>query len=348
MKRTLISFSLCLLVVSAAESQHSFVVQNGTASVYRTINEAYTAATAGDTIYLPGGSFDMPSINKSLVWIGVGYHPDSTASTYHTRINNAASFLGECDDSYITGIHFSSNVSLGSNGNDAVDVTISRCRIDGLLSLKYNDSQQREINAIISETIIDNSVNAYYGSNILIEKCIIKSVLNGFRNSRFDRLIVYRGEQSSGYNASYAFVNTTGSLITNSVFNVLGYTTWSGSVAGNYNNHYANNIFEGFATFPDGTNTGEDNISGVDPMTLFEHIEGDFNVFSYLHDFHLQEGSAGIGTGTDESDISIFSGSSPFKEGGLPFTPHIRLVNIASETANGLLPVEIRVAAQEK
>ncbi|MCA1757951.1 MAG: hypothetical protein LC649_10890 [Bacteroidales bacterium] len=348
MKRTFITLSLICLLPTVAESQHSFVVQNGTPSVYRTLAEAYTAAEPGDTIYLPGGSFDLPGIYKSLVWIGVGYHPDSTIATFSTRINSSANFYGDCDNSYITGIHFSSNVNLGSNGNDAVDVTISRCRIDGSLNLKYSDGQQREINTIVSETIIDNSVNANYGSNILMEKSLVRSLLTGFRNSRFDRLIVYRGEQSSGAGASYAFTNTTGSLITNSVFNVLTYTTWSGSLASNYNNHFANNIYEGFATFPNGTNTGENNISGVDPLTLFEHIEGDFNVFSYLHNFRLQEGSAGIGTGTDGSDISIFSGSSPFKEGGLPFTPHIRLVNIAGETVNGLLPVEIRVAAQEK
>src|SRR6056297_1566225 len=116
-KKILFTILVSFFFLSFLTAQHSIVVQNGGASVYKTIDEAYENATNGDTIYLPGGSFNMPLINKSLVWIGVGYHPDSTEATYYTRINNAVSFQGDCDNSVVTGIHFVLNVSVGSTGN---------------------------------------------------------------------------------------------------------------------------------------------------------------------------------------------------------------------------------------
>ncbi|MEZ5011748.1 MAG: hypothetical protein R2744_09190 [Bacteroidales bacterium] len=128
-KHLLYSLVLAISISVPAAAQHNFVVQNGSASAYKTINDAYAAASTGDTIYLPGGSFNMPSVSKSLVWIGVGYNPDSTAATYHTRINNQVNLSGLADNSYFTGIHFSASLVLGSNGDDAKDITISRCRI---------------------------------------------------------------------------------------------------------------------------------------------------------------------------------------------------------------------------
>ena len=90
---------IAILFILPTNGQYNFVVQNGNSESFKTIQEAYEAANAGDTIYLPGGSFNMPSnIDKGLVWIGVGYHPDSTEATYFTRINNQTVLTGNCDN----------------------------------------------------------------------------------------------------------------------------------------------------------------------------------------------------------------------------------------------------------
>jgi len=109
-----------------------------------------------------------------------------------------------------------------------------------------------------------------------------------------------------------------------------------------------NNILAGNITFPQGTNTGLDNLTGIDLTNVFEHIEGNLFDFSYLHDFHMKAGSPGIGAGLSDTDISIYGGSIPFKDGGLPFTPHINSININTETVNGILDVEVGVSAQQK
>jgi hypothetical protein len=328
-------------------AQYNFVVQNGTAEVFKTIDEAYTNAINGDTIYLPGGSFNMPVISKSLVWIGMGYHPDSTAATYFTRINNQVSLLGTADNSYFTGMHFISSFVMGSNSNPAENVTIFRCRIGGNLSLKYNDSQAVDVNATVSETIIDGVINGYEGGNSRFEKCIIGGTVTSVRNSLFDRIVNFKGSYSgAGY--SYFFSDVQGCLVTNSVFPIATYTPWFVDIYNNLNNTFNNNIFQGATTFPAGTNTGSGNLTGVDLNTVFENIDGLLSVFSYQHDFHMKAGSPGIGTGTLGTDISIYSGTSPFKEGGLPITPNINKVIISPETENGLLRVEIGVRAQDK
>lgn len=347
MKRELLPLLLLTLISVSATAQYNFVVQNVNTSVYKTITEAYDNANTGDTIYLPGGSFNMPSIAKSLVWIGVGYQPDSTAATYFTRINNQVALLGTADNSYFTGIHFTSSFVMGSNGNDAENVTISRCRISGNLNLKYNDAQARDVNAKVSETIIDGIVYGLLAGNNWFEKCIIGGTVISIRDSHFDRIVNTTGGKSgSGY--SYFFSDVQGCFVTNSVFPINTYTPWFIDVYNNINNTFNNNIYAGTATFPAGTNIGSNNLTGVDLNTVFENIDGSLSTFSYLHDFHMKEGSPGIGTGTLGTDISIFSGTVPFKEGGLPFTPHINAVNIAGETVNGMLRIEVGANSQNR
>jgi hypothetical protein len=339
---------LCMLSFSVS-AQYNFVVQNGSASVFKTLEEAYESSAAGDTIYLPGGSFNMPaSIDKSLVWIGVGYHPDSTLATYFTRISSPVKLSGNCDNSYFSGIHFASNITMGDNGDDAVDVELFRCRIGGQFYLKNNDGAERDINTKIIECIFDGSLDANLGSNIHIEKSIIKGVINNFRSSIFDRIVLTHGGRNTSWGYAYAFYNTQNSLISNSVFGYYSYTYWRVDVYDNMNNNFLNNIFAASATFPEGTNSGSNNITSVNLDELFTHIDGSIVEFSYQHDFHLKPGSAGIGAGTEGTDIGLYGGPEPFKVGGLPPTPHIRNIKIDRETNNGILGIEIEAVSQDK
>ena len=337
--------ALAFTIVSL-QAQYNFIVQNQTASAFNTLSEAYANSVDGDTIYLPGGSFNLPAIDKSLVWIGVGYHPDSTTATYATLINNDASFSGNCDSSFITGIYFTKQVLIGSNGNDAENLTLFRCRIGGNLRLKYADSQSRILNARVSECIIDGTIDAGLGSQILVEKSIIKDIGLNFRESLFDRNIFSQGRGSSSLGYSFYFSNIQNCLIQNSVININSVPTWKIDIYSSTNNNFLNNIFAGNITFPQGTNTGANNLTGIDLQTVFEHIEGSLFDYSYLHNFHLKAESPGIGAGTSGTDTGLYGGTEPFKDGGLPFNPHIRAVSVGNETSNGLLNVGIQVGAQ--
>jgi hypothetical protein len=337
---------LCAVSMFTLKAQYNFVVQNGSASVFNTIQEAYDNANAGDTIYLPGGSFNFPIVDKPLVWIGVGYHPDSTASTYFTRINNSVGFSGNCDNTFVTGMHFMGNVSFGSNGQDATDITVSRCRINGSLSLRYNNSVEVLMNDTVRECIIYGNIEGGTGRNINIEKCILRGVLNNFRWSYVNHSILTLGGRNSSSGYTYFFTNSQNCQIRNSVLYYNGYSAIRADVYSSINNNFINNIFAGTITFPDGTNTGSDNLTGVDLSSVFENIEGNIYDFSYLHNFHLKAGSPAIGAGTSGSDIGVYGHPVPFKDGGLPFNPHIRNVEVDDETSNGLLPVSVTVGAQ--
>jgi hypothetical protein len=341
------AFVFCLLTYSG-HAQYTFVVQNGTASVFKTLNEAYTSATAGDTIYLPGGSFTFPpQIDKSLVWYGVGYHPDSTESTYYTRINNNAVFSGNTDNTCISGIHFEANVGFGSNGNEADNISIHRCRIIGSLSLRYNAGVETDINTHVSECIIDGNIDALYGSNVHIEKSILRGYFYRFRSSLMENNIITLGGRDYYNGTSYCINDVQNCLVINSIFNYNHYSSCVFDRYNNQNNRFENNIFAGTAVFPDGTNTGSLNLTTVDLSTVFEHIEGDLFVFSFLHDFHLKNGSPAIGSGTGGIDMGIYGPESPFKTGGLPAIPHIRSVSIDQKTSNGMLHLEIEAASQD-
>ena len=350
MKKILFSLAiLAIFCVIPSMGQYNFVIQNGSSASFKTLEAAYEAAVAGDTVYMPGGSFNMPSsIDKGLIWIGVGYHPDSTEATYFTRINNQATLTGNCDNSYFTGIHFASNVVMGENGDDAMDVEFSRCRVTGSITLRYNNSVETDINTRFSECILEGNLDANLGANIHIEKSIVKVGFQDFRSSVFDRVILLSGNRNSSWGYSYAFNHTQNSLIKNSFFYYNTYGYWKVDVYDNINNNFLNNIFAGIATFPEGTNTGSNNITSINPDDLFENIDVSISAFSYQHDFHLKPGSAGVGAGTDGNDIGIYGGSMPFKVGGLPAFPHIRNINIGTETTNGILHVEIEATAQDK
>lgn len=338
---------LCVLSYSSY-AQYNFVVQNGTASVYKTLNDAYTSASSGDTIYLPGGSFNFPSqVDKPLVWYGVGYHPDSTEATYYTRINNAANFSGNADNSYISGIQFESNAVFGSNGNDAVGVTIHRCRILGNLNLRSNTSTESDINTLVSECVIDGNIDALYGSNVQVEKCVLKGYFYRFRSSLMENCIITLGGRDYGWGRSFCINEVQNCLIINCIFNYNTYTSFWFDRYNNQNNRFENNIFAGTAVFPEGTNTGSLNLTSIDLSGVFEHIEGDIKDFSFLHDFHLKDGSPAIGSGTESIDMGIFGPDTPFKSGGLPSVPHIRKVNIDQKTSNGMLHLEIEAASQD-
>jgi len=348
MKRKAHLFIAGLLATTfALHAQHQFVVQNGTASVYTSLQEAYDAATAGDTIYLPGGSFEMPTVEKPLTWIGVGYHPDSTAATYHSLISSHVTFTGAADDTYITGIHFGQNLTFGSTGDDVVDAVISRCRVDGALTLKSDNGTERVTNMVISECILNGTLNGNSAANVLFEKCIVQGTFNNFHSSIFDRVIVLQGSRNYSWAYSYCFTGTTDCLVRNSIIGYHSHAGWRADVYSNENNHFANNVFGGTTTFPAGTNTGTDNLTGFGFGELFEHIEGSSTTFSYLNDYHIKAGSLALGAGTGGTDPGIYGGDDPFKVGGLPPVPHIREVNVAMETIDGQLQVEIKAAAQE-
>jgi hypothetical protein len=85
------------------------------------------------------------------------------------------------------------------------------------------------------------------------------------------------------------------------------------------------------------------NYTGIDRATIFVNQTG--TPFDYSHNYHLQAPTTYLGT--DNSEVGIYGGTFPYKEGAVPGNPHIQIKNIAPTTdANGDLHIQIQVGAQ--
>lgn len=340
---------LCIIVFG----QKQIVVQNGTAQSFEDINVAIAAANAGDTIYIPGGGFNITqsTIEKTLHWRGVGHYPDSTVATGHTQIANALWFTGNCDNSTFEGIYFKGGLAYGTVTNKEVTgVKIKHCRVDGTITLRKDantDNGIPNLNFHLSESVI-SALDANNGSNCLIEKNLIFSTINEFRQSIFNHNAIN--------------VNASGSRVLNYCINCQFLNNVFSYEYGLYysaNCNFQNNLFSGGLPYDPITTafTGSNNITSAGNM--FTTITNSVNVFSYDNDYHLNTTSTGtnedgttgatiISTATDGTNAGVYGTTIPYKEGAVPYSPHIRTVDIDNEAINGNLGVKITVAAQEK
>ncbi|WP_347839463.1 hypothetical protein [uncultured Draconibacterium sp.] len=343
---------LFLAVTTFAQKQ--FVVQNGTTQTFNDLNAAIAAASAGDTLYLPGGGFnlDPATIDKTLHWRGVGHYPDSTAATGHTQITTYdVYFSGNCDNSTFEGIYFQHHVRFGSDGDECTGVEIKRCRIGGILYLRYTSDIGSGIPDLafnLSECVT-SSIDARNAMNIRTEKNLIFGSLNNFYQSLFNH------NSLNPYASSNRIINyCTNCQFTNNVFN------YSYGLYYSSNCNFENNTFQ--STLPynsiTSTFTGSGNIynTGTD---IYENIVGNIYNFDYANDYHLKTEATGtdengntgvsiVGTATDGTNPGIYGTSLPYKEGAVPYHPHIQTADIDNEAVGGNLGVQINVAAQER
>jgi len=132
------------------------------------------------------------------------------------------------------------------------------------------------------------------------------------------------------------------SLFENNIF----LDNYNNSISGSiFFNSFKNNLF--FRTTNLGSsNFGIGNLVNQPQSSVFINQTG--NTFDYAHDYHINPDSPAKNTGTDGTDIGIYGGPFPWKEGSVPFNPHIQSLIIDSKTdKDGNLNVKIKVQAQE-
>lgn len=333
-------------------AQKQIVVQNGTAQTFSDINAAITAAVAGDTIYIPGGGFTLSSttIDKTLHWRGVGHYPDSTVATGFTTINSALTFTGNCDNSTFEGINFASSLVFGSTGNEATGIEMKHCRVQGNLSLRSSadiSGGYPDLDFTLSECVTQ-AVLGNYGTNIRLEKNLVFGPLFTFYQCYFNH-------NNFCTSSSYVLNSCTNCQFINNVF------AYSQGQSGTSNCNFQNNIFQGGMFYDPVTSshTGSGNIHSVAWQNVFTALTTSIYTFSYDNDYHLKTTSTGttedgttgvsiLGTATDGTNAGIYGTALPYKEGAVPYAPHIRTANIDNEAVSGNLGVQVTVAAQER
>ncbi len=318
-------------------AQQIIIAQNGNAvSIYNSLDSAILNANNGDTLYLSGGSFSLNTpISKRLYIYGVGHNPDSSAVTNPTYIiDQSVYFQTGAGGGLISGVYLQLGFQFEGTINN---FTVSRCNL-GHIQFTSNAHS----NNIFYENIIRGPI--YLGTGLPPH-----AQSNAFYNNIIGSFLYTIGPNNSFKNNIFLNDNGAnggqGTVISSSFENNIFIAT-SNSTAHFSNSILINNLFVENLAFPNGTNTGSNNIVNQTQASIFVNQTG--NLFSYTQNYHLNPSSPGVNAGIDGKDIGIYGGLFPWKEGSLPNNPHIQFKNISGSTdQNGNLQINIKVKAQD-
>ncbi|MBS1751034.1 MAG: hypothetical protein JST63_14125 [Bacteroidetes bacterium] len=322
-------------------AQNLISVQNGSLpSFYTTIDLAITQAQNGDTIYVPGGNFPLSvPINKRIHLLGVGHNPDSTSATNFTFVTGTLTLQSGAKGGEISGLYLLNDIILGGNGFDSVNnYSISRCNFNNL-----SNPGNPCTNILINENVVRGTI----GLGNITNHVLFNNIING---------VVSTTNATLSNNIFFSTISCQNCLIQNNILIAIPSMHYYGCspnccISGNsvfQNNLFVEDIPTNYGTFANlcPTIIWNNNIFNQSINSIFINQSG--NTFNYSHNYHLQLSSAGHNSGTDGADVGIYGGSSPWKEGSVPFNPHVQFKNISgSTTPNGNLPINIKVAAQD-
>jgi hypothetical protein len=340
MKSTIKSiFVLLFLICITANAQQKVALHhNGTTTIYSGSNpliDAYTAAVTNDTIYLPGGTFASPSnINKGIAVFGAGHYDSTTSATGKTFINGNIALQENADNFYMEGIEVNGNFYFSEN-ESVNQVVLKRCKINGTLNFLGNLSIPSNNFGLFGSVIVGNidltnAQNVLF-SNSIIQGRVFNSIGNAFNNNIFtDEYVNYGNE---------APINGDNNQVNNNIFTKANY----GNLINGNGNVAKNNLCTfaapSFGILP----TTSGNYFGIAQNTIFINLTG--SVFTYSQDYHLQNPSSYLGL--DGTQVGIYGGLFPYKEGAIPSNPHIESKTIAPQTnATGQLNIQVLVKAQ--
>lgn len=296
---------------------------------------AYTAAQNGDTLYLSGHTFIPPgSFDKQLSIFGAGHYVDSTLATGKTFINGNVNLSENSDMFYLEGVEITGNFTISTN-HSVNNVIIKRCKINGVIEILGDLSNPSNNLALIGNVLI-GAVNLSNAQNVLISNNILQYGLS-LTNGNLITNNIFTERLTNGYYENFRGNNNQ---ISNNIFLLCG----SYGVTLGDGNIFTNNLF----TCPNpglGSNpTIIGNYTNILQTNIFVNQTG--TTFNYTHDYHLQAPTTYLGT--DGTQVGIYGGTFPYKEGAVPLNPHIQLKNIAPTTdANGDLQIQIQLSAQE-
>src|SRR4051812_40315246 len=104
MKTKLTFFAILVCATICVNAQNLITVQHGgTAKFYTKLPDAINTALSGDTVLVPGGTFDAIMISKKLFLIGAGHNPDSTKAGGGRTIIPSVTIQTGADNGSLTG-----------------------------------------------------------------------------------------------------------------------------------------------------------------------------------------------------------------------------------------------------
>ena len=319
--KNILTISLMMLTGVAMQGQIKVALHhNGTVTMFSGTTpfiSAYNASVNGDTIYLPGGLFSAPAISKGIYIIGAGHYPDSSTATLITSLANNININTGADKLKLEGLNIP-NLYF-ANGAKIDSVVFLRCNIGALSYAGTYDISTNCVGHLLYQNIISN-LTISRASNIRIFNNIISTLGSSpentwVKNNKIDFIsdMTYCFFENNIIQQQYAE----------------GYNT------------FRNNIFE--AAPGGGTNSYLNNYNNHPFPTVFVSYTNFSNY--YIDNLHLL--SPGTYIGTDATQVGLYGGLYPYKEGAVPSNPHIRSKSIGlTPDVNGKLKVNFTVAAQ--
>lgn len=298
---------------------------------------AHNAASSGDTIYLSGGTFYANfDITKPLYIYGAGHYLDSTQATGKTILNGYLNIKEHTDGTYIEGIDLTGEVRLQFSSADTVsNITLAYCKISGNINLSYTSNTYTN-NFVLIRSVVIGDINFTRATNAAVFNSILQNRCISSNGVLYENNICF-----FSHNYDWA-ISGDNNILKNNIF-FTEYEHGSG-VNGNGNQLY-NNLF----LFPNppfgGSYTASGNYIDVSADSVF--VNNTLYSFNYASDYHLKYPDIFIGT--DSTQIGIYGGTFPYKEGAVPSNPHIQLKNVApTSDSNGHLQIEFKISAQDE
>ena len=323
MKRTLgISFTLIILFTGLFSNATTLYVDShfpAPNGVYTTIQLAYNAASAGDTILISpaSGAYTGVTISKELHMVGTGW-ADPSSSITHTKISGF-SFNAGAEGSSISGIEIIGGITVNSS-----DITIKRNKLDylvvepGCTNFVFIQNYMK---------VARTSRNTYQEGSLIYIKAnceILLSnnvVVNTYGSSNYEFAVF--AEYPTNIVASNNIISATDGAINLAMFD------------GNYSPHsfYNNIVLSGGVNVSTNYSDNNHNIGIGTQFGTINNNQENVNMLAAFvdytnSDYHLAESSPAIGAGVDGTDCGIYGGEFPFVDNGRTWLPMITEIDM--------------------
>lgn len=331
MKTKIFSILAMLLITSTFAQQKLIAVKGAvTDAITTNLTDAIALAQPGDKIYLPGGFFQhTEAIEKQVHIIGTGFQ-DGQNVMGRTTINGNLTLGDLADNSTFEGFYLSNDfVPSGILDN----ITFKRCNMSGTTNVngaRFDNSNF--INCVVRETLHFAQTGYPQGQSNIITNSFIKRI--------------YRAQYTTIKNCivSLYLEECDNMIVRNNIFD---YTDPSCNLfLSSSNMILENNMIKlicNIASLP-----GVLSNSNTIPYNVIAEVFMNATVFSFnsTSDFNLVSTSIGNNAGTDGTDIGIYGGSNPWKDGSLPIIPNIEQNNSYLDVPTGQFKLNVKVVPQ--
>lgn len=355
------------LLGSALHAQHCIVRQSGGEShfryhdgtnAYTTLVQVISDAVDGDTIHLPGATYDISTelvIAKQLVFVGTGIDPDSTIATGSTALNvaNYITLTSAASGSEFHGLRFLSGtggqmIRFGTSPatSDVDNVAFVRCIIERNVLLNGSSSVSPSLanGTVIDGCVLNNTITVRGAAPFDIRNSVIvteNSILQAHEGTTIENCILLDATPGAGS-------GTAGVVYRNNIFMRNG----SGIYAPTEQSTYQNNLWvllSGGTLDLSGVLNESDNQHTSLIANVFQTPLPSFTQFNWAYNYQLVPGSPYETMGLGGTQVGIYGGGalSAWKDGALPFNPHWDQFYAPGATNGGVLQgVLLRGTAQ--